>query len=308
MYSTVWFILVKLGGFHTMINGLDATGYIMAGFGFRRASEGNLCDKHYSTHHGWPLTTLHSGPAFSSLQPPITSLPQPPAPWFSHLRQRRGNLHICMKARWPKNHNVTDENLGLFTQAMSLFDDLSTRRIPPLQLSNTSDSWAAWFQYHLHSFHCMLPYLAAFGPNFYTKSVTLHLETLYNFEGKHPEMYTTYLEHGHTVRRSDRLWGWLSLSVCTGHGMISIIKSAGGLSHWKGVDEFQRAISLLSTYITVTMCKCKNWQGWIWNNQMNTIMHVCQGQRWFAESHQLHRATQSLAACAFLSKYPAHYY
>ena len=50
---------------------------------------------------------------------------------------------------------------------------------------------ACRFQYHLHSLHCMLPYLAAFGPNCYTKSVTLYFEKLYNFERKHPEMYTT---------------------------------------------------------------------------------------------------------------------
>ena len=74
------YILVKLGGFHAIMNGLDATGYIMAGFGFRRASDGNPCSKHYSTHHVWPVTTVHSGPALSSLQPSITTLPQPPAP------------------------------------------------------------------------------------------------------------------------------------------------------------------------------------------------------------------------------------
>ena len=106
IYSTLWFtrmyILVKLVGFHTIMNGLDATGYIMAGFGFRRASEGNLCDKHYSTHQVWPVTTVHSGPAFSSLQPSTTSLPQPPAHWFSHLRQRKEILLICTKARWLK--------------------------------------------------------------------------------------------------------------------------------------------------------------------------------------------------------------
>ena len=88
-------------------------------------------------------------------------------------------------------------------------------------------------------------------------------------------MYTTYLEHGHTDR-SDCLWGWLSLNLCTGHGMMRIIKSADGLYNCKGVDELQRAIFLLSTYITGTMCKCKNWQEWIWYHQINTILHVCQ--------------------------------
>ena len=50
------YILVKLHGFHTMMNGLDAVGYIMASF--RGASWGNLCEKHYSTHHMWPVIRL----------------------------------------------------------------------------------------------------------------------------------------------------------------------------------------------------------------------------------------------------------
>ena len=33
----------------------------------------------------------------------------------------------------------------------------------------------------------------------------MYFEKLYKFERKYPEMYTTYLEHGDTVRRSDRL-------------------------------------------------------------------------------------------------------
>ena len=101
--SSRMYILVKVGGFHTIMNGLNATGYIMAGFGFQSASEGNLRDKHYSTHHVWPVTTVHSGPALSSLQPSITSLPQPPAPWFSQLRQRKEIVLICMKTRWLRN-------------------------------------------------------------------------------------------------------------------------------------------------------------------------------------------------------------
>ena len=130
------------------------------------------------------------------------------------------------------------------------------------------------FLYHLHSPHCMLPHLAAFGPNSYTKSVTLYFEKLYNFERKHVHHIPWTWWHSD---RSDRLWGWLSSNWCTGHGMMRIIKSAGGLSHCKGVDELLRAIFLLSIYITGTMCKCRNWQGWIWNDQINTILHVCQG-------------------------------
>ena len=102
------------------------------------------------------------------------------------------------------------------------------------------------FQLHLHSLRCLLPYLAAAGHNRYTKSVTLYLKKMYNLEETHPELYTTYLEHGHTVRRSNRLCGGLSLDLCIEQGMMRVIKSAGG----RGVDELQRAIFLLSAHIT----------------------------------------------------------
>ena len=320
------YILVKLVGFHTIMNGLDATGYIMAGFGFRWASEGNLCDKHYSTHQVWPVTTVHSGPAFSSLQPSTTYLPQPQPHWFSHLRQRKEILLICTKARWLKittwlmkiwainpgnvplwwpfnrtHPSLAAINCKWFMSCMTKFPHMRIRHIitakPWLQFKeliginiNFSGSRESCrFQYHLHSLHYMLPYLAAFGPNCYTKSVTLYLENLYTFERKHPEMYTTFLEHGDTVRRSDRLWGWLSLNLCTGHGMMRIIKSSGGLSHCKGVDELQWAIFLLSTYIYEIIRWTPLW----------VSVKAYLGQRWFAERHQLHRATQSLAAWAF---------
>ena len=148
----------------------------------------------------------------------------------------------------------------------------------------------------------MLPYLAGFGPNCLTKSVTMYFEKLYNFERKHPEMYTTYLEHGDTVRRSDRLWGWLSLNLCTGHGMMRIIKSADGLSHCEGGDELQRAISCSQH---TSLVQCANTTTDRGEHEIIRSTPLCMsvnaylGQRWFAERHQLHRATQSLAACAF---------
>ena len=68
------YMLVKLGSFHIMVmNGLEAAGYIMPGSGFRRASGGNLCDKHYSTHHVWPVIRLYTQGHHSHLcshQPP----------------------------------------------------------------------------------------------------------------------------------------------------------------------------------------------------------------------------------------------
>ena len=131
----------------------------------------------------------------------------------------------------------------------------------------------------------------------------MYFEKLYNFERKHPEMYTTYLGHGDIVRRSDRLWGWLSLNLCTGHGMMSIIKSTGGLSHCKKVlMSFSEPFSCSKHTSLVQCANTRTDRGEyeiIRSTPLCMSVNAYLGQRWFAERHQLHRATQSLAACAF---------
>ena len=58
--------------------------------------------------------------------PPLNSKEGNP----DHLSESRGQMTV--------NHSETDEDLELLTQASSLFDDLSTGWISPLQLSNTT--------------------------------------------------------------------------------------------------------------------------------------------------------------------------
>ena len=71
------------------------------------------------------------------------------------LKAKQRNHPHLHESQMTENHNVTDEVLGLLTQTMSIFDDLSTEHNPPLQLSNTSDSWAAWQipTYENHAYH-----------------------------------------------------------------------------------------------------------------------------------------------------------
>ena len=85
--------------------------------------------------------------------------------------------------------------------------------------------------------------------------------------------WIVHLEHGNTVRRSDRLgedchwkcalskaW-WQSLNLLVG---VLVIASE---SHF-----------LLSTHIisTLTMSKCRNWQRRIWSHHINPMMSLCQ--------------------------------
>ena len=284
-------ILVKLGGFHTMMNGLGAAGYIMAGSGYEELPEEIFAKntiQHIMSGKSYDRALRASILTFAAINhltaaaafnvtPPLKSKEGNP----DHLSESRSQM--------TTNHSATDDDLELLTQASSLFDDLSSGRLSPLQLSNatvihklydkistyeksltsrTANLWLQFkeliliiltflkaerlgdFQLHLHSLRCMLPYLAVAGHNRYTKSVTLYLEKMHSLEETHPELYTTYLEHGHTVRRSDRLWGGLSLDLCIEQGMMKVIKSAGDLTRGRGVDELQRAIFLLSAHIT----------------------------------------------------------
>ena len=149
------------------------------------------------------------------------------------VKAKEGNRAHLHESQMTEKQNVTDEDLGLLTKRthsslaaikykwfMSCVTKFPHMRITHIITAkalvaiqgiyginiNFSESRVTCrFQYHLHSLYCMLPYLAGFGPNCHTKSVTMYFEKLYNFERKHPEMYTTYLEHGDTVRRSDRL-------------------------------------------------------------------------------------------------------
>lgn len=68
---------------------------------------------------------------------------------------------------------------------------------------------------HLQAVHDMLPYFAAAGHNLYAKSGHLYLQKMQDLESSHPDVYSSFMDELHVVRRSDRFWAGLSTDLVT---------------------------------------------------------------------------------------------
>ena len=99
---------------------------------------------------------------------------------------------------------------------------------------------------HLQAVHDMLPYFAAAGHNPYAKSAYLYLQSMYDLQKEHPEVYTSFQDGLHVVRRSDRYWAGLSTDLAIEQVLMRSVKTCGGLTRGRGMSESQRLIWLLS--------------------------------------------------------------
>jgi len=99
---------------------------------------------------------------------------------------------------------------------------------------------------HLHAMKEMLPYLAASGHNLYTKSAYIYLQTMLSLGDTHPDVYSNFQKGHHVIRRSDRYWAGLSTDLIIEQVLIRSIKSRGGLTRGRGINEPQRLVWLLS--------------------------------------------------------------
>ena len=91
----------------------------------------------------------------------------------------------------------------------------------------------------------MLPFFAASGHNLYTKSAYIHLQQMRKLEIEHPNVFA--LNSGyHVVRRSDRYWAGLSTDLVIEQVLMRTVKTTGGLTRVRGMEELQRAQWVLS--------------------------------------------------------------
>ena len=80
---------------------------------------------------------------------------------------------------------------------------------------------------HLSSSYEMLDHLAAAGHNNYTKSLHLYLQLMDKLPQSHPEVYQSFLEGFHVVRRSNRYWAGLSTDLVIEQMLMRTMKSTG---------------------------------------------------------------------------------
>ena len=99
---------------------------------------------------------------------------------------------------------------------------------------------------HLQSLDEMLPYLAAARHNNYTKCIHLYLQKMYLLPREHPDIYQSFIDGLHVIRRSERYWSGLSSDLVIEQVLMRGLKTTGGLTKGRGMKEEQQLVWLLS--------------------------------------------------------------
>ena len=83
----------------------------------------------------------------------------------------------------------------------------------------------------------------------YAKGCRLYLQMMMDLPNSHPWLYRMFAEHGlHAVRRSARFWGGLSTDLVIEQTLMKAVKSRGGLTHGRGIDEGVRTVWVQSMH------------------------------------------------------------
>ena len=76
----------------------------------------------------------------------------------------------------------------------------------------------------------MLPNFAAAGHNLYTKSAYLYLQTILSLEDDHPDVFRSYQNGHHVIRRSDKYWAGLSTDLIIEQVLMRSVKICGDVA------------------------------------------------------------------------------
>ena len=69
---------------------------------------------------------------------------------------------------------------------------------------------------------------------------------MHDLQTKHPEVYKSFQDGLHVVRRSDCYWAGLSTDLAIEQVLMRSIKTSGGLTQGRGMSETQRLVWLMS--------------------------------------------------------------
>ena len=94
------------------------------------------------------------------------------------------------------------------------------------------------WEMHLTATHEMLNLFASTGHFHYAKSARFYLQQMLELPKDHPEIYTSFKDHGyHAIRRSERYWAGLWSDLVIEQVMMRSVKSRGGLTRGREFNE-----------------------------------------------------------------------
>ena len=251
--SKVLNIVIRLGGFHTLMSFLESIGAVMYGAGLSQLLElvyaknsvkhiisGKAVSRALRGH--FLVESALMGLLFEKMVEDgfdTASLEK----MYQHLVQGEASLTDV-------NHNNC---IIAISKIMENFKaELSSK-------SRTAKLWIQYLEYiniikvfiraertgnwhaHLEAMRLMLNLFAATGHVNYAKSARLYLQSMQSLHVDHPWLYNQYCKSGyHCIRRSDRFWAGLWPDLVIEQCMMRAIKSSGGLTRGRGMTESTR--------------------------------------------------------------------
>lgn len=270
-------IILRLGPFHTIMSFVGSIGHIMAGSGLEDLlstiyAPNTVCSMLMGKAIARALrglvlveTALHTKLLLEALDLPLETLslmdtnkPFPPGPWSpSYQLVLRGRK---IMSKLFQDEDLIKEDLLIVKQLHSTVNSYMATLIscPTAKLwmqclemisllrefikAERIGDWCL----HLSTLIKMLPYFAAAGHNHYTKGSHIYVQSMETLEKRNPAVYYKFKDGYHVIRRSDRYWAGLSTDLVIEQTLMKSMKSTGGLTHGRGVNEEQRAVWLLS--------------------------------------------------------------
>ena len=255
-------VVCRLGAFHTIMSFLGSIGTIMEGSGLTEALEsvyGSVAVSHMLTGKAVARAIrghlmIESALTVMLLQNIFSSSVDQPLQIFTadDLAQLDAMYHEVVTGKLNYNDDFLQYFLGKLNSALQhlqkTFAEYRTAQlwlqykqyVSVLKTFITAERTADW-HLHLAALMQMLNLFAATGHTHYAKSARLYLQMMTDLPSTHPWLYEK-LSAGcfHSVRRSDRFWAALSTDLTIEQVMMRSLKSSGGLTHGRGMDESVR--------------------------------------------------------------------
>ena len=252
-------IVVRLGGFHCLMSFAGSLGMVMEGSGLEKALE--------TVYGNNTVTQMLGGKSISralrghflvdsALKIKLIT------PILDSVDGLTEQEKRCLKDLFENtdgNYLFSDE--VEMSAVLTKLRGLIERKIESLKDFRTAKLWVQYMNYidvikffmraercgnwndHLTAVSKMLNLFAAAGHYNYAKCARLYLQMMRNLKRDHPWLYEQFAVKGyHCVRRTDKYWAGLWTDLTIEQTLMRAIKSNGGLTRGRGMDESSRTL------------------------------------------------------------------
>ena len=245
-------IVVRLGGFHTMMSFLGSIGCLMEGSGLERLLEA-VYAKNTVPHIMSGKAVSRAVRAHLLVESALTCvLLEKCTSW----KDNENALHLVFNNL--KQGKLSIDEVNNDVDVIKLQIEFETGKVDISKQSRTAKLWIQYLDYiatlkmyikaerignwamHLESTRKMLNLFAGTGHVNYAKSARLYLQIMFNLQDDHPWLFEQFCNGFHSIRRTDRFWAGLWSDLVIEQFMMRSIKNRGGLTRGRGMVESTR--------------------------------------------------------------------